>query len=92
MRNIRYNSKVLEFLKTKLTIIEIENLLDTAIYRAEQNKTVQAKELGAEFDEVCAKASLEVYKFINDNYGNIDIKCCDNSEKILEDVRYLELY
>lgn len=73
---IKFNNKVFSFLYEKLDkdINKINEILDTAIYHAEQNLSSQAIKLGRAFEsqELVALASKKVAEIIEANWGHVD--------------------
>jgi tRNA A22 N-methylase len=73
---IKFNNKVFAFLYEKLDkdIDKIYEILDTAIYHADQNVSSQAVRLGRmfQFQEKAVLASKKVAEIIETNWGAVD--------------------
>lgn len=69
MKSIKLNKKVSEYLLKKLSVNEINDMLDTAVNFAFQNATLQAKRTGQSDDEAVVLASLKISDMIDEKFG-----------------------
>lgn len=76
LNSIKFNNKVFAFLYEKLDkdIDKIYEILDTAIYYADQNVSIQSIKLGKMFQlqEKVVLASKKVAEIIEANWGAVD--------------------
>lgn len=91
---IKYELNVYKFLKkNEIDNDTLLNMLDNAIYYAEQNSTYEASKCGTGGEELAVLASLKIAEYIKETFGEVKIfaKMINGQEIELNETQYCEV-